>query len=170
MMLVPAPAGAQALATSFKELQLKVKPGDSIYVTEGTAPEQGATIVEVSASTLVVSMGGRQQNLSEQAVTRIRQRLPDPLWNGAAIGAGVYLGVIALAAGAAGGFEDCDAGCWAVNGALAAGIGAAIGVGIDALVKGRKTIYQSDSKGARRVVIRPFVGADARGAALSVAW
>jgi hypothetical protein len=96
---------------------------------------------------------------------------PDPLWNGAAIGAGVYLSVIALAAGAAGGFEDCDAGCWAVNGALAAGIGTAIGVGIDALVKGRKTIYQSaDSKGASHVVRRPFVGVDARGAALSVAW
>jgi hypothetical protein len=150
---------------------LRVKPGDTIYVTQGTAPEQSARIVELSPSTLVVSMGGRQQNLSEQAVTRIRQRLPDPLWNGAAIGAGVYLGAAALAGGAGGAFEDCDAGCWAANGAISAGIGAAIGVGIDALVKGRKTIYQSaDSKGASHVVIRPFVGADARGAALSVAW
>jgi hypothetical protein len=163
-------AHAQTVATNFDELRLKVKAGDTIYVIEGNGEERRARVLEVAPSSLAVSIGGKRLDLSENSVGRIRQRLPDPLWNGAAIGAGVYL---AVAGGmvATIGEGNCDAGCWAINGLLAGGIGASIGVGIDALIKGRKTIYEAgDRQPSTSVVMRPVLSAGAKGLSVSVGW
>ena len=86
-----ASVGAQTIASSFEELLLKVKPGDTVYVTDDTGRERKAQILDLSSSSLMLSVDGTRQDLSQNNLKRMRQRLPDPVWNGALIGGGVGL-------------------------------------------------------------------------------
>src|SRR5512134_2554270 len=88
LVAFPLPAAAQGVvATTFDELRFKVKDGDTVFVTGDDGTEQEAKIVRLSGSLLVVSIGTAQRELTEDSVSRIRQRVPDRLRNGAAIGA-----------------------------------------------------------------------------------
>lgn len=88
---------------------------------------------------------------------RIRQRLPDSLKNGALIGflvgaAGSTAGATTVASPAG----SCTGGCVAVSVLYGGGLGALVGLGIDALVQGRKDIYVS---GGSRLSGNPVLGA-----------
>jgi hypothetical protein len=44
-------------------------------------------------------------------------------------------------------------------------------VGIDALIKGRKTIYEAAGRqSSARIVLRPLLLASAKGASISIGW
>ena len=95
---------------------------------------------------------------------RIRQRLPDSRKNGALIGS--LVGAAASVAGAkalespAG---SCTGGCVAANVLIGGGLGALVGLGIDALIQGRKDIYvKGGSQASRDVVTRPFVSSQTK--------
>ena len=137
------PATAQDVATTFEELRFKVKAGDTVYVTGEDGQERKASIVDLSASSLVVSTGGAQSNLTEGRVKRMRQRLPDRLRNGALIGFLVGgAGSTAMAKTLESPTGSCTGGCVAANILYGGGVGALTGLGIDALIKGKKTIYE----------------------------
>jgi hypothetical protein len=149
-------AQAQAIARSFDELRLKVAPGDAIYVTDTDGSERRARLLELSSSTLVLDFGRDSRTFTERDVQRIRKRAPDSLWTGALIGAGVGA---ALGAFAVSFSEDCTyrfsscAGPALSMTAMAAGIG----IGIDALIQGRKVIYEPGSRKAPGVSVRPML-------------
>lgn len=161
-------ADAQDVAHNFDELRLKVAAGDTVYVTESTGKERQARIVEISGSSLAVSIDGTHRNLTEPGVTRIRRRLSDSLWNGAAIGAAASVGV-GLAVGASfDALDDCDAACWAINGLYYGGMGALVGTGIDAMFKGRKTIYMADRQSSTTISLRPLLSSGSRSVIVAV--
>ena len=163
-------AHAQVAPTTFAELRLKAEPGDTIYVTEANTRERRAKILDLSRSSLLVTIDGRPRELTEAKVTRIRRRMPDPIWNGAAIGAGVYFGLGAIMVAALGEGE-CGGRCMGINAALAAGIGGSLGAGIDALIEGRKTIYELPGRGSsRHLAVRPLLSANLKGLSASVVW
>ena len=143
VLLLPWPARAQAVAQNFDELRLKIKAGDAIYVMDETGRERRGHVLDLSPSALRMSFDGQPGELTESATLRIRQRRPDPLWTGALIGgvAGAGLGVLSATFS-----EECshNAGSGACVGPVlsATGICAAIGVGIDAMIQGRKVIYE----------------------------
>ena len=159
------PPPSQTVATSFGELRLKVKPGDIVYVTDDSGKsDQEARILDLTASLLTVSIGGVRLDLDESSVRRIRQRLPDSRKNGALIGS--LVGAAASVAGAkalespAG---SCTGGCVAANVLIGGGLGALVGLGIDALIQGRKEIYvKGGSQASRDVVTRPFVSSQTK--------
>lgn len=168
LLATPVLAHAQALATNFQELRLKIQTGDAIYVTDSTGREFQAKVLEIAPPSLIVSAGNGERVLSERDVATIRQRLPDPVWQGALIGFGVGAGLGVLAGSFS---EDCShgrSGC--IGGVLLmSGLGAGVGVGIDALIKGRKTIYSSRAPGGEpHLVILPVLTRNTRGAALGV--
>ena len=144
-VLMATPVTGQTVATNFEELRLKVKAGDTVYVTDDSGKsEQGARILDLSTSSLVVSIGGVRRELLESNVARLRQRLPDSKKNGALIGlligaAGSVAGAKALESPAG----SCSGACVAGNILYGGGLGALIGLGIDALIQGRKDIYVS---------------------------
>jgi hypothetical protein len=142
-LLIAAPVMGQTVATSFDDLRFKVKAGDTVYVTDDSGKsEQEARILDLSASSLAVSIDGVRRELVESNVTRIRQRLPDSKKNGALIGfliggAGSIAGAKAMESPAG----SCSAGCVGANLLYGGGLGALVGLGIDALIQGRKDIY-----------------------------
>ena len=159
-VLMATPVTGQTLATSFDELRFKVKAGDTVYVTDDSGKsEQEARILDLSASSLAVSIGGVRRDLVQSDVKRIRQRLPDSKKNGALIG---FLVGAAGSTAAAKTLESpsgsCSGGCVAVNVLYGGGLGALVGLGIDALIQGRKDIYvRGASRSSQAIVVRPSV-------------
>ena len=159
-VLGAAPASGQTVATSFEELRFKVKVGDTVYVTDDSGkPEQEARILDLSASSLSVSSGGVRREMLESNVRRLRQRLPDSKKNGALIG------FLVGAAGSVAGAKtlesppgSCSGGCVTANILYGGGLGALVGLGIDALIQGRKDIYGGGgSRSSLNVDVCPLV-------------
>jgi hypothetical protein len=171
LTLAPLSAAAQAVASNFQELRFKVKPGDTVYVTDDAGQERKARILELSRSSLLLAMDATRLDLSENNVKRIRQRLSDPLLNGAAIGA---VSVMTLATVSSIAFSDRSEGetfGWADAGFILylGAIGAGVGIGIDALIQGRKIIYETSGTISRRSFgVSPMLSPRLRGVRLSV--
>lgn len=168
VVLMPAVGFAQVLATNFRELRLKTGPGATLYITDQSGRESSTKVIALSETLLTVRIGAEQRDLTEAEVTRVRQRQPDPLWTGALIGFGVGAGLGALVAAFD---ETCSyEGGWACAGpAVGFGaMGSGIGVGIDALIKGRKIIYEAPGIKVHRVALTPIVSGTLRGVRLTV--
>lgn len=60
-----------------------------------------------------------------------------------------------------------DCGPWLQVGAIQAGIGAALGTGIDALLKGGRVLYRARPQ-TRSLTISPLVGKNRRGVLVSI--
>jgi hypothetical protein len=131
-------------------LRLKVKAGDTIYVTDDSGRERAGRLIDLSPAALTVSFDGVARELSQSSIHRIRQRQPDPLWTGGAIGAAIGAGIGVASASFS---EECShrstaGGC--VGPVLAiTGLWAAVGIGVDALIQGRKVIYEGSALSAQ---------------------
>jgi hypothetical protein len=54
--------------------------------------------------------------------------------------------------------DECSAACWATGVAFYGGIGTLVGTGVDALIKGRKTIYTAaGGDPSPKMVVRPLM-------------
>ena len=162
---------AQGVASSFNQLAVLVKPGDKIGVVDvsGTEVEGRIGTLSRDALTLVTEAGPRV--LGEGDVAQIRQRRGDSLKNGAIIGAVAGTAYFLTAAALLG---DSDGGEVIVGAAVAwgvvfAGMGAAAGAGIDALITRRHVIYQKPGGGSR-VSVSPLFRHGRRGVAVSVTF
>jgi hypothetical protein len=167
LVLLAARSEAQAIAENFDQLRFRLQAGDTVYIVDGTGQEQEARVLDLSSSLLAVSIDGTRRSLSEPDVTRIRRRLPDSLRNGAIIGAATGSGLgIGLYASLG---DECSAGCWATGVAFYGGLGALVGTGVDALIKGRKTIYTAAGRDpSAKVVVRPLILPGVKSLSLSV--
>ena len=160
---------AQGVASSFDQLAVLVKPGDKIRVVDVTGREDEGRIGTLSrdALTLVTEAGPRV--FGEGDVAQIRQRRGDSLKNGAIIGAAAgtayFLTAAALLGDSDGG--EVIVGAAVASGVLFAGMGAAAGVGIDALLTRRQVIYQNPGFGSK-VSVSPLFRHGRLGAAVSV--
>jgi hypothetical protein len=147
------------VAGSFDELRFKVKAGDTVYITDGSKSEQKARILDLSASSVAVSIDGVRRDVVESNVSRIRQRLPDARKNGALIGflvGATANTALAKALESPGG--SCSGGCVAGSVVFGGGLGALVGLGIDAMIQGKKDIYvKGAGRSSQNVVVRPSV-------------
>jgi hypothetical protein len=163
------PAAAQEIASSFEQLAVLVKPNDTISVVDATGAEIKGRIGKLSRDLLTLATSEGTRHLGEADVAAISQRRGDSLRNGAIIGAvaglAYYAAMVAI-------FWDTDGGDVFVpslfaGGALFAGMGAAAGVGIDALISSRRVIYRK-AVGQSGIQVAPIVGHGRRGAAVTV--
>ena len=162
---------AQGVASSFDQLTVLVKPGDKIRVVDATGTPAEGRIEALSRDklTLMTEVGARQ--FGELDVATIRQRRGDSLKNGAIIGAVAgatyYVTLLAI-------FWDVDGGepiastAW-IGGLLFSGMGAAAGVGIDALITRRQVIYQKPAVESR-IRVAPLIDRGRRGARVIVTF
>ena len=165
LLLHAAPAAAQS---TFAALAERVKTGQKIIVHDEQGAVTEGTVENITASTLVVNyFRGRVKDPSLKTTRTFtlddvrRVQKPAHLWDGAIKGAVVALIPIGLFAAAD--CYDCGEGQFAM---LALGIGAAAGVGIDALF-GPKTIYRRDPARSR-VGLAPMLGRHVRGVSASI--
>ena len=163
------PVEAQGVASSFDQLTVLVKPGDKISVVDVTGREAGGRIGTLSRDALTLVSEAGPRVLREGDVAQIRQRRDDSLKNGAIIGAvagaAYFVTAAALLQDSDGG--DVIVGTAIAGGVLFAGMGAAAGVGIDALIARRQVIYQKPGGGSS-VSVAPLFSHGRRGAAVSM--
>jgi hypothetical protein len=162
-------AEAQGVASSFDQLRVLIKPGDKITVVEVTGSEVDGRLGKLSRDRLTLVTAAGPWDLGEADVALIRQRRGDSLTNGAIIGAvagtAYFLTLAAILRDSDGG--DVIVSTAIAGGVLAAGMGAAAGVGIDALITHRQVIYRKTT-GENRVSVSPMFGHGRRGAAITV--
>lgn len=76
--------------SSFEQLQLLVKPGDTITVVQNVGKITKGKLIELSSSLLRVNAGDAEKAFSPADVMEITERRSDPLSNGAKWGALVH--------------------------------------------------------------------------------
>lgn len=173
-MLVSATASAQGAGDHIRD---RVKEGQKVSITDEDGREFTGRISSLTADTLIVERGALRAGVPYQQVVKI-DRPRDTLANGALIGFGV---------GAAAGFlamlaEDnraCDPAAWfdcsdpgaggyAAVTLVGGGLGTAIGVAVDALIRRDRHIYRRGE--ATRVTVAPAVSTGTRAAVVAVSW
>jgi hypothetical protein len=171
LVLLPALALSQEPVKTFDQLNTRVKVGDTVYVTDGQGRERQGKVRELSSASVTLENDGLR-TFSASEVGLVLERAPDRLKNGALIGLGVGAGLGAGLVAVICSEDECNAAGAAMGFAAYAGIGAAIGTGIDALIPGKKRIvYRApDGSPGARVMLAPVLTRHARGLALSVAF
>ena len=165
-----APARAQGVAQSFTELRLLIRAGDMVTLTGVKGDDVRGRVESLTATSLVLARDGRLQTWSEADVVSIRQRRGDSLGNGALIGFGVGVGTVLVSALADDSLRQNDYGFVAVAAGLYGGIGAGIGVGIDALIAREYVIFDRPRSARVDVRIAPMLGRGIRGLGVSIAF
>jgi hypothetical protein len=164
VLFSPTNASAQTGGTARPDLGNLLAPGMTVWITDSSGQEQRARIVGVSPDAVTTSADGVSRRLSTNDIRRVQVRQSDSLLNGALIGAGVAIASGLFLCTRTEPWENCnaDVGPMVRIGA----IGAAAGIGIDALIRGRRTIYGGDRGASVRVA--PVLGRQMRALQLSV--
>lgn len=161
------PPGAQTtdLARSLAELRDWVRVGDAVLVTRFDGSEVKGEMETLSPEGLKLrTAGARVVSLSDSEVFRVDLIYPDPLWNGALIGAAVGTGVFLLLAASAGESEFTGGETAVLGGLLFTGPGAGIGAAVDGLTPGRRRVYSAGWRSSRvHVSLAPILALERRG-------
>ncbi len=167
LVAVPQAQAQQRTARSFEQLQVMVKLGDKISVTNDAGEVVAGHILSLSGTQLVLASDGTRRSFQAGEALRIRQRRGDPLANGIWIGVGVGVGLVALAA-VADETGELRGPVVILAGGLYAAMGAGIGAGVDALIRSHQTIFDTTFTSGASVAIRPVLGPGRLGA--TVGW
>ena len=161
---------AQTVASSFDELGVFVKPGDKISVVDVSGKRVNGRVGKLSRDALTLMTESGARHLLESDVALVRQRRDDSLWNGAVIGAaagGGYFATLMIIFHNYSDGGDVIVPTMIAGGAMIVGMGAAAGVGLDALIRRSHVIYRKNGSGTK-VSVAPLFGSGRRGAAVSV--
>jgi hypothetical protein len=172
------PPQAAAAQTDADTIRQRVKEGQKVRITDDQGNEWHGRIGTLTPDKLTLATSDRQQrDVPYGTILRI-DRPHDGLANGALIGfaSGAALGFFAVLAEEA---RDCGPyaffDCGDPSGAayvavplVIGGLGAAVGVGIDALIRRDPNLFRRGS--ASRLTIAPAVGRGMRGFSVSVRW
>jgi hypothetical protein len=164
LLVVAATAEAQQVAGTFDQLRVLVKRGDTLTVTDGAGQRLRGKLTDLSESSLVLEVSGTRRVLQGADVDIIEKRGSDSLKNGALIGLSIGAGLFGAAMGAATG----DWGYAALGAVLYGGIGAGIGVGVDALIEGQRVIYAGSRSTRTSFNIAPILSRSRKGVLVTI--
>lgn len=173
-----APAQAASPQREAEEIGRRVKEGQKVRITDDQGREWRGKIATLAPDTLALVMPDRRQmDIGYGNIMRI-DRPHDSLANGALIGlaSGATFGFLSVIAeetaqcdpGSFFSCSDVSAGAYVVIPAILGGLGAAIGVGIDALIRREPNLYQRGGKA--QVVFAPALGRDLHGFTVTLRW
>ena len=159
--------------TDVENIRTRVKDGQKVSVTDDSGQVFNGRVGAITAEGLKIQADGKNADVRFDRIVRI-DRPHDSLANGALIGlgAGAAFGLVTIAAEEN---NNCDfycsdptAGSYVAGTLLGAGLGTAIGVGVDALIHHKREIYSR--AGGTHVTAAPAFGNGVRGAVVSVTW
>jgi hypothetical protein len=141
-----------------------LKPGMTAWITDSAGHEEKAQIVGVAGDIVTTTAGQDVRRLRTTDIMRVRVRHADRVINGALIGGGAAVAAGLFLCSLTEPWENCrdDAGPMLGIGAAGAGIG----IGVDALIRGRRTIYDA-AQPSTRLHAAPVIGRHAAGLQLS---
>lgn len=161
LLLLAAAAGPAAAQTAPASTLDKIAPGLAVTVFDDGGRRFDGRVVDVSADAVRVKRKGIIESVALPDVVRIEKR--DGLENGALTGLAIGT---ALGIGAAVSVR-ADAGFTVAAIASNALLYTAIGAGIDALINGRRTLYQRSQP---VTTVAPILDGHRRGAAIAIRW
>jgi hypothetical protein len=137
-------ASAQTLP---RTLETVLIPGRTVWITNSAGREDKARIVSVSGDMVTTTAGDDIRHIRTIDIMRVRARQSDSLLNGALIGVGAGVASGLFLCTRTEPWENCrdDVGPMFRIGA----VGAGVGIAIDALIRGRRTIYEVTQRAAR---------------------
>jgi hypothetical protein len=169
-------ASAQDASASFDALAGRIQVGQQIWVTDATGREVRGRLERLSSDGLVLRADGLE-TFAAPDVRRVRARARDSLKNGTLIGLGIgggmgtawCIGAIADDSG------DIDARVECAEGfAVFPGLGAVIGLAVDAVIPGKlQVVYEaSPPREASRasVMVLPLFSSHVKGVVVSFAF
>ena len=168
LILFSASTGSAASAqTPEPSLETVLTPGITVWITDSGGREEKARIVGVEGGIVTTAAENDMRRLRTADVMRVRVRQSDSVIDGALIGAAGAVVPALLLCRLTEPWENCrdDVGPMLRLGA----IGAAAGIGIDALIRGRKTIYQA-APPSTRLYAAPIVTRHARGLQVTLSF
>jgi hypothetical protein len=165
----PAAASAQ---TGAAEIRGRLKDGQKIFIVDDQGREWKGRVVGLGADGLTLLVGSHRTDVQYSRIVRI-DRPRDGVWDGALIGLGIGAGLGLLGALAAasddGGWASPDPGDVArIAPLVLGGIGAGIGLGLDAAIRRETNLYQRHE--AARISLFPVLGRSSGGLAVSLSW
>ena len=171
------PAAQTVGASDAHGIRQRVKEGQKVLVTDEQGREWQGHIDALAADKLVLLMkSGQRHDFPYGAILRI-ERPRDTLANGALIefASGAAYGLVAVvveenANCEPDGFFSCGdptGTAYVLVPAILGGLGAGIGVGIDALIRRDATLFRRTDS---RVMVAPSLGRGVRGLSVSVRW
>jgi hypothetical protein len=158
---------AQSSHNAQPTLDNALTPATTVWITDSAGREEQMRIVGVSGNVVTATVGDDIRQLSTTDIVRVRARHSDSVLNGALIGAGAAVAAGLYLCSATEPWQNCrdDFGPMFRIGALGAGIG----IGVDALIRGRTTIYERERAGAW-LLAAPTVGRHAGGLQVSLSF
>lgn len=165
--LVPGVGRAQTIAQSFDQLQGTLKPRDVVIVLDSSDRKVTGKVVTLSPSSFtIIAKNGTTTAFAASDLKIIRKA--DPVWDGAAKGAAIGL-VSTLLAFNKHSCHECGNQRRGRVFLRVAGLGAAIGLGIDAVV-GPKTVYGPAQPRRGWIGRHPVLFGALVGAGVGAAW
>ena len=157
----------QAARAVQADLATVLAPGLTVWITDVGGRETQTRIVSISGGIVTVTTGEDTRRLATTEIVRVRARHSDQVINGALIGAGAGVLSGLFLCSLTEPWENCrdDVGPMIRIGA----IGAGVGIAIDALIRGRRTIYEAPS-GSTRLRVAPIIDGRAGGVAASLSF
>jgi hypothetical protein len=143
-------------------------PGTTVWVTDSSGHEEKMRIVAVSNDSMTANTSDGVRRLRMSEINRVRVRQSDSLVNGALIGAGAAVASGLFFCRLMEPWDVClnnNVGPMLRTGALGAGIG----IAIDALIRGRRTIYEA-GPGSMRLEAAPIIARRAGGLQVSISF
>ena len=175
-VVTAAAVSAQEAVASFDALAGQIHVGERIWVTDATGREVGGTLERFSSDGLVLKAKDLE-TFAAADVRRVRARDRDSLKNGTLIGLGVggvmgtawCIGAVADDSGEIDARVECAEGF-----TVFPGLGALIGLAVDALIPGKvRVVYQASppqETSRASVIVVPLFSSRARGLAVSFAF
>jgi hypothetical protein len=154
-------------ATASGTLASALLPGSTVWITDATGREERLRVDGFSGGVATFSAGERFRRIDESDILRVRARRSDSVWNGALIGAGAAVGTGVFMCRLTEPWDICDNPSQYLR---VGAVGAGIGIGIDALIRGRKTIYQKPHTGVAHLLAAPLIGRGGGGLQLSITF
>ena len=164
-------ASAQEPVRDFSQLNTRLTPGDTVYVTDAQGREIKGKIRSIDATSLSLD-GDTAPTFKAIDVRTIVERRPDSLKNGMVIGA---VSGFAAAAGLIFSLcssDECESSGPAILASLFTGAGVGIGAGIDAAIKGpKRVVYRAQvATASARLSLAPLITRRAKGVAVSLVF
>ncbi len=158
LLSLAAPARAQAPATSFADLQSRLKVGETVLVTQGTGGIFKGKVERVTDASLLLRNRGRDLQLAAPTVLRVARPV-HTLRNGTLIGL-----VAGFTAGAVwAGSTECGIVCFSSPAGVLAfgGLFGAIGMGggaiVGASIHREHVVFERAATGRVQAAVAPFV-------------
>ena len=159
-------AFAQTSQDSAPRVETALSPGTTVWITDSAWREEKARIVSVSDGVVTTSANKEVRRLRTTDIVRVRARHSDSVINGALIGAGAAVASGLFLCTRTEPWENCRDDVGPIL--RIAAIGAGAGIGIDALIRGRRTIYEAPR--STRLHAVPIAARGAAGLSVSVSF